>query len=244
MRRKRRKQSINWGLLIGVALVANIVAGVFASRLTSITRVRVTGVQDSDRSRVRAILQRIHSQPALQVNRHQTESELLSKSAIVRAEMTRNIFGRANLSLVYRRPIAAMSSSVGAALGRDGVIFQTDQDLSGLPRVTLHKKAQTVTMTLAGTWRTREVAGMADRLGELSMQHPVEIVVFESGGLCLNIGSKFRVELGSEEMLEEKLAFVLKQIADDPALVESGKTLNVVKLDRPAYRIGIEKREP
>ncbi|MBC8066001.1 MAG: hypothetical protein H7Y17_14300, partial [Chlorobia bacterium] len=83
--------AIAWGPVLGFLLTVNLIAGVFASRLTSVVKVQVDGAQINDQARVRAILQRIHSQPALMLNRHVTESMILEKSAVSRVEMTRNI---------------------------------------------------------------------------------------------------------------------------------------------------------
>jgi hypothetical protein len=243
MRRRRKKTSLNWTALLSLALVANLIAGIYASRITSVVKVTVEGAPEDDRARVRALLQYIHDQPALQVNRHGVESRVLEKSAVAKAEMTRNIFGRARLNLEYRRPVAGIKGSSGAALGRDGVIFQTSETLSHLPSVAIFEDAKLPALTVAGPWRPGEVAGLASALIELSQQQHVEIAALENGGLCLNIGSKFAVELGLSEQLDQKIDFLKKQIEDDPAVLTSNKTLVLVSLESPVYRIGIEKRK-
>jgi cell division septal protein FtsQ len=241
MRRRRKRRQIAWGPVLTILLVVNIVAGVFASKLTSIVKVRVEGAQLDDQSRIRALLQRIHDQPALKVNRFAVESNIAGKSAVSKVEMTRNIFGRALVTVEYRRPVAKIAGLSGAALARDGVIFQSSQDLTGLPTVVLSKDAKAPTIALAGSWRSGEVAGLAGALVDLSAQNPVEIITLENGGLCLNIGSKFAVELGLPERLDDKVEYFKKQIEDDPSLLMSGRTLILVSLERPSYRAGVEK---
>jgi hypothetical protein len=243
MRRKRKRNPINWAPILAIALFANIVAGIYASRITSVVKVAVEGAQEDDQARVRALMQYIHDQPALQVNRHATESRLLERSSVAKAELTRNIFGRARLSLEYRRPVASIKGSPGAALGRDGVIFQTSADLANLPSVDIFGDAKLPTLTIASPWRPGEVAGLASALIELSQLQHVEIDTLENGGLCLNIGSKFAVELGLSEQLDQKIDFLKKQIEDDPAVLASNKTLVLVSLETPVYRIGVEKRK-
>lgn len=243
MRRRRKRNAINWTPILALAFFANIIAGIYSSRITSVVKVTVEGAQDDDHGRVRALLQYLHDQPALRLNRHATESRVLERSAVAKAELTRNIFGRARLNLEYRRPVASVSGSPGAALGRDGVIFQTSEDMAGLPSVDIFEAAKLPALTIASPWRPGEVAGLASALIELSQQQHVEIAALENGGLCLNIGSKFAVELGLSEQLDQKIDFLKKQIEDDPAVLTSNKTLVLVSLEAPVYRIGIEKRK-
>ncbi len=243
MRRRRKRNPINWGPILTLLLIGNLVAGVFHSRITSIVKVRVEGAQPDDEHRVRALLQRIHSQPALQLNKRVTESALLERTAVSKVEMTRNIFGRARVSLSYRRPVAKIGGMAGMALSREGVLFQTSQDLSGLPILVLPEEALKPALTIAGPWRPSEVGGLASELANFSGRQVVEISVLANGGLCLNIGSKFAVELGLPEALDDKVDYLRRQIENDPALLVSGQTLNLVSLDRPALRMGIGKKK-
>lgn len=242
MRRRRKRNPINWGPILTILLISNVVAGVYASRMTSIVKVRVEGVQPDDQHRIRAILQRVHSQPALQLNRRITESRILERSAVLRTEMTRNIFGRARVTVSYRRPVARIAKMPGAALSREGVVFQTGEDLSKLPVLSPPDEGLKPSITIAGPWRPGEVAGLASELANFSGRQVVEIIVLSNGGLCLNIGSKFAVELGLPESLDEKVDYLRRQIENDPALLVSGQTLNVVSLEKPALRMGIERR--
>lgn len=242
MRRRRKRNPINWGPILTFLLIGNVIAGVYASRMTSIVKVRVEGAQPDDQARVRAILQRIHSQPALQLNRRITESAVLEKSAVFKTELTRNIFGRARLTVTYRRPVAKLAKLSGVALSREGVIFQTGEDLSGLPILSPPEEALKPSLTIAGPWRPGEVAGLASELANFSDRQVVEIIVLSNGGLCLNIGSKFAVELGLPESLDAKVDYLRRQIENDPALLVSGQTLNLVSLEKPALRMGIERR--
>lgn len=241
MRRRRKRIVINWKPVLTMLLIGNLFTGVFYSRMTSIVKVRVEGAQPDDQHRVRAILQRIHSQPALKLNRHVTESALLERSALVKAEMTRNIFGRARVQLAYRRPVARIAGMSGAALSRDGVIFQTSSDLSSLPIVRPPNEGLQPSLTVAGPWRPGEVAGLASELANFSDRQVVEISALNNGGLCLNIGSKFAVELGLPEQLDAKIDYLRNKVESDPALLVSGQTLNLVNLERPALRMGIER---
>ena len=243
MRRRRKRKAINWGPILTVLLIGNLLAGMFYSQITSIVKVRVEGSEPDDEHRVRALLQRFHSQPALQVNKRAVESALQNRAAVAKAELTRNIFGRARVHLTYRRPVAKVARMNGTALSRDGVLFQTNADLAGLPLLILPDEALNPSLTIAGPWRPAEVGGLASELANFSGPQVVEISVLANGGLCLNIGSKFAVELGLPESLDEKIDYLRRQLENDPALLVSGQTLNLVSLDRPALRMGIEKKK-
>ena len=128
------------------------------------------------------------------------------------------------------------------AMSRDGVVFQTGRDLSGLPALQLPESSLSPAITLTGHCRFREAAGLASDIADLAEVESVQIEPTEDGGLCLNIGSKFAVDLGLPEQLDAKVAYLRKQIEDDPALLASGKTLNLVSLERPSYRDGVIKK--
>jgi hypothetical protein len=241
MSKRRRRRTLAWEPILGILFAVNLATGLYASRLTSMIKVRVEGAKTGDQPRIRAILERIHSQPALRLNKRETESRILEKSEVARVEMTRNIFGRARVVVSYKRPFGRLSGMSGIALARDGSLFQTDTELEGLPRIHVAKNAIAPMTGIIGPWRAREVGGLAAEMVDVAADQPVEIDVLEDGGLCLNIGSKFAVELGLPDHLDDKVAFVRKQIEDDPSLLTSGRTLNVVSLDRPAYRSEMRK---
>ena len=240
-RRNRIRRQPNWKAIFGLLLVLNLILGIFYSRLTAISRVRVEGAQPGDQKRIAALLTKIHDQPALQVNRRAVETWLMQKSAVNKAEMTRNIFGRALVSLEYRRAVAVIDRAGGAALSRDGSIFQSAGPFDGLPTVNVTPELLYPSMTIAGIWRVRDVARLAAELADLEKLQHLTIYVMSNGGLCLNIGSKFAVQLGPPEQLDKKIDFLRRQLDQDPELVVSGKTLVLVRLDRPVFRTGVDK---
>lgn len=238
MRSRRKRRPIAWEPLLWVLLAFNIFAGLYASRLTSMILIRVEGAQPDDRARIKAILERVHSQPALQLNKHETESRILAKSAVREVEMTRNIFGRARVKVTYNRPVAAIANMPGTALSEQGNVFQTSEDLTLLPKVWMPSSARMPIVSLLGSWESRETARLAIQSVDLPGSRELEIIASEDGGLCLNIGSKFSVELGLPEKLEDKLAAVRNMIEDSPDVLNSGQTLNLVSLDLPSIRKG------
>ena len=243
-RRSRNRGRVNWTPLLSLLLVGNVIAGIYKSPITAISKVKVEGAEEGDQKRIEAMLVRVHDQPALQVNRRLVETWLMDRSAVAKSELTRNIFGRATVTLEYRRPVASIAGLKGAALGRDGALFQTDQDLSNLPSLNIAKESIKPTLTLAGLWHSGEVAGLSSAVGDLASANPLRITVQEDGGLCLNIGSKFAVQLGLPDQLDDKIDFLRKQLDQDPELLVSGKTLNLVRLDRPVYRQGVANSLP
>lgn len=241
MRRRRNRRPIIWTPLLWTALIVNVIAALFYSRLTSIILVRVEGVAPDDRVRVQALLQRVHDQPALNLNRYAVESWMQERSAVANADLSRNIFGRARLRLTYRRPVAAVRGLNHAYLSREGVIFQTEGISGELPIVKLPPEAEQPILTIAGAWRAAEVGALCAAINDLGQGQRVEIAPSETGGLCLNIGSKFAVQLGLPDQLDAKVDYLRKQIEDDPSLIQSGRTLNLVSIERPSYKQGVDR---
>ena len=242
MARKRSRRGIAWDTVLGVLFAANIFAGLYASRLTSLIKIRVEGALPEDQTRIKGILERTHSKPALQLDRLATESAILAKSEVATAEMTRNIFGRARVAVTYRQPVAATTGRKGMAMSRDGVVFQTLQPLNGLPKVLLPEFAMSPVVGVVGPWRYREIAHLASLVKPVNDRAIVEIEATKDGGLCLNIGSKFAVELGLPEALDAKVEYLSKQIENDPAILTKGQTLILISLDKASYRVGVGRK--
>ncbi|MBN9502494.1 MAG: hypothetical protein BGO01_13845 [Armatimonadetes bacterium 55-13] len=243
-RRRRKRRPLAYGPIFATLLVVNIVMGIRYSRLTSITKVRVIGAAKGDEHRIKAILARYHDIPALQINANALMTTLNSRSAVNRVDVTRNIFGRAVVSMDYRMPVAKVVGMSGAAIARDGSIFQTiDAVPSDLPSVSLPVDAQKPIMTLVGPWRSGEIGGLAAEVRKIVPDEEKTLTADENGGLCLNIGSKFAVRFGLPKRLDEKMDYLVRQLDQDPGLIASGKTLVLVNLDRPSYAQGVAKRE-
>lgn len=242
-RRRRNRPPIAWGPIFFVLLLGNIVAGIGWSKLTSVGKIRVVGTAPVDEPRIREILERCEDIPALKLDPRRVETLLARKSSVQKAEMTRNIFGRAVVNLEYRVPVAKIQGTGGAVLSSDGVVFQALQPLTGLPQVALSAEAKVPVLTVAGPWRSGDVATLATEIREIAAGQDKTITALENGGLCLNIGSKFAVQLGLPERLGEKIDYVRRKLEEDPGLVASGKTLNLVSLDRPSYALGVAKKE-
>jgi hypothetical protein len=238
MARRRKRPQFAWERALGVLLVVNLVTGLYASRLTSLIKIRVEGALPQDKPRIKAILERTHSKPALQLDRQTTESAIMEKSEVESAEMTRNIFGRARVVVRYRDPVAKIVGSK-MAISEGGAVFQTDKDLDDLPTFAMPSFAMKPIAGIVGPWQFRSVGALAKGIRGIGGPETVQIQITEDGGLCLNIGSKFAVDLGLPERLDAKVDFLKKRIEDHPEILTSGKTLVLVSLDRPSEREGV-----
>ena len=128
-----------------------------------------------------------------------------------------------------------------AFISREGVIFQVEQRWEGLPILHLPPEANKAIITFCGAWRAGELGALCTELVTITDAERLEIAPSEVGGLCLNIGSKFAVQLGLPDKLDEKVDYLRKQLEDDPSLLESGRTLNLVSIDRPSYKEGVDR---
>jgi len=203
----------------------------------------VVGALPEDQARIQEILQRCENVPALRLDPRRVETLLAQRGCVQRAQVTRNIFGRAVVNMEYRTPVAKILGGNGAALAADGAVFQAIQPLGDLPKVALSAEANVPVLTIAGPWRSGDVAQLATEINEIAIGQDKTITALENGGLCLNIGSKFAVQLGLPERLGEKIDYVRRKLEEDPGLIASGKTLNLVSLDRPSYALGVAKKE-
>jgi len=224
-------------------LIANVYAGIKWSRLTAITKVRVVGALPEDQQRISDELGAFANIPALQVNPRKVETQLYGRSAVEKVSVSRNVFGRAVVELEYRTPVAQIGGTGGAALSEDGVVFQAIQPLKELPIVELPPEAIVPVLTVAGPWQSGDVGNLAAQVNQIGGTESKTITASENGGLCLNIGSKFAVQLGLPDRLGEKIDYLRRKLDEDPGLLTSGKTLILVSLDRPTFGQGVVKKE-
>lgn len=243
MARRRKRRPLNLPPILAILLIANVGAGVAYSRLTSVVKVRVVGAAEADRERIEGILGDLKDKPALSINPRAVETRLSERSAVAKAEMTRNVFGRAVVTVEYRRAVAKIVGRPGVGMSRDGVVFQTIEPLGDLPSVVLPEEANRPVLALTGTWRSGEVGALAAETQDIAEGEEKTFIPDANGGLCLNIGSKFAVQLGLPTRLDEKIEYLRRKLEEDPGLLASSKTLILVSLDRPTYAQGVANKQ-
>jgi cell division septal protein FtsQ len=242
MPRKRKRRRLNWGPILIVLLLGNITAGVFFSKLTSVVRVQVRGVPSWDRPRVEAILLAAKDTPAMVLNPHRVESEVQALPEAEVARLSRNVFGRANLAVQYREPVARVQAKRLVGLTYEGVLYPAHSLPPGLPIVRPPKESALPLIGFVGSWNPGEVAQVCDQTRDLALNRTVIVSVDSQGGVCLNIGSGGAVQLGQPTELEAKLSLVRRKLQEDPSFLERLEYLDVKAPDRPQQKLKDQAR--
>jgi hypothetical protein len=241
MARKRKRTRIRPAPILALLLVANVAAGLFFSPITGLSKVRVVGVLPQDRERVSLLLGDLEGLPALRVDPWVVESRVAAHPEVRFADMRRNIFGRGLLTVTYRRPVASIGGSPGAALGSDGVVFRTSRSLDGLPEVVPPPEAERPGAVLAGVWPPAQIADFCQKLPKDGVGLSRKVVVDSRGALYLDIGGERRIQFGPADKLDEKLAAWRRFVADNPTLYPQVAELNVTAPSRAAYVLKTEE---
>src|SRR5580693_6242422 len=111
MRKKRKRISLKPAPCLWVLLGANLVLGLCFSKITSVAHARLEGVLPSDKGRIEGILAQIQDVPCLRIDARHIESLVMSNPEVDRAELSRNIFGNALLTVTYRTPTAKLDGN-------------------------------------------------------------------------------------------------------------------------------------
>lgn len=233
--------NLNWSAILWVLLVGNIGAGLWLSPLTALRKVRVVGALPVDQERIRRILERQRGIPFARVSVPAVESWTLERPDTRTVSLSGNILGSGLLTVRYRRAVARFEGTKSLALSVDGVIYPTDQDLSGLPSIVLPQKGLPLSACLVGTWPATQIAKLAiEAPGAMQASmgtQNLQIKFIESGDLCLNEGSG-TVRLGSAENLDKKLSVLQERLARNPQELDQVEQLVLVSPNHPAKILG------
>lgn len=236
-RRRKRRWKPNWGPILGVALVANILAGLWFSPITSIRKLRIVGAPSWDRPRLQSEAAKLRDLASLPLNPRDLETRVLAHPSVANADFRRSIFGSARLELVYRQPIATFEGTSGQCLDREGVLFRHGgRAAETWPSIKLHASALRPAMTITGAWPAAKVASLITALPAAVPSNGLVIEVDSEGAVCLNIKQAARIDLGSVDRLAEKFRALEGLLAESPDLLQEVEELNLVEPTRPAVR--------
>jgi hypothetical protein len=241
MRRKRKRRSKLGRLKPAPTLVllvaVNVALGLEYSPVTTMTKVSVYGAAPFDRPRLEKLLQDdLKDLPCVKVNPRIIEGDALQAPEALDSDFQRNLFGRAELKVKYRVPVARMAGFSECFLDTTGVVYpsrmQPPGDLPTLvvPNEFVHPVAMTV-----NPWPSTEIAEFCQRLPKQIDRKSCEIRLLPRGELCLNIGQAERIVFGSATELEEKMARLESLFAQNPSFLWN-QELNLTSPSRPALR--------
>ncbi|MFN3683796.1 MAG: cell division protein FtsQ/DivIB [Fimbriimonadaceae bacterium] len=232
--RRKRRSSVRARPLLGWLLALNLAAGVACSPAMAARRVRVIGAKTVDQARMRGVLKGLEGVPYFLVNEPELESRLAAAPHLDSVSVSRNLFGRAVVRVVPRRPVARIASQRSLALDPQGVAFLHPGPVRGVPTVFLPGQAFRPWLSACAPFETRSLAWVCERASAIPSLDLGSVVLTYQGAVSLRDRSGATVVLGPAERLEEKLERLESILAERPSLFESVRVLNLTAPSRPA----------
>ena len=235
-RRKRIKRRLKWGPILWPLAVANIIAGIIFSPVTAAAHVRVVGAMPSDYPRIEQDLQWLRDQPCVLVNNYSVEEQILKRSDIESATLSRNIFGRGQLQVRYYQPVAKVAGTSNVVLTEAGFLCETPDVPENIPLLQLFDGCAHPALGISTSWEPQKVADVCFRAAQLGIVNNLSISVSVGGVVCLNSGVTGRVVLGSPDELDEKFEMLRTVLSQQPDLLAQGQELVLIAPNKPVTR--------
>ncbi len=226
-----RSKAVEWMVFWIVTFLATLVAALFASPLTNLTTVRVSGAAAHDQSRIRAVMEGVRQTPALAIDVGDIESRLLSpevRSASVRT----NVFGRARLKLEYRKPVALVAE--GVAVDEIGTTFPIGARFP--PNLHISRKVEdsNTILTISDPSPIRRLARLAKKLQVFMPKLTGTLEIDDKEGLFLSTDGLV-VEFGDTSRLDRKVQVLADLFREDPQRAAKGGRIILVDPDNAVH---------
>jgi len=235
MRKRRARRRLNWGPVLWLFFVVNVAAGLTWSRATSAQVVRVYGALPYDEARISQQAQFLKDVPCLRVDKARIEEKVGFAPEVRTVELRRNVFGRAELRVQYREPVARLAGSTTAYLSDEGVLFTQSVERTDLPSLKLDGELD-ANLAYASPWPLGRLVQVAKEATLRESLQNAEIQVFRSGAVCLNLQTATRIQLGPLEAIGEKFKAYDELLQSNPNLLKDASELILVAPSRPAFK--------
>lgn len=206
-RKRKKRRSIAWERLLAVLALGNIGVGLLFSPATAATKVVISGGDATDSRFLFTACQSLKGTPCLRVDPFLLEDRILTNQKIKKADLSRNLFGRARLNLTYRTPVALVAGSKQVLLADDGRLV----DWGGAAKVdsfpvvvNLPAEALRAQVGVSGSWDSRSVARVCVLARTTGKDQHTEVMVESTGKVSLNLPGGYRAVLGFPDDLDEK----------------------------------------
>jgi hypothetical protein len=188
----------------------------------------VEGADELDRNRITGILQCLRDVPAMRVNAYDIESRILRLPEARSAELARNVFRRAVLSVSYNVPVAGVLGNPSVALSTEGILYHAARLPAGLPHIKIPASASAPHLALCLGWDGRSLAYVCEKAHGIEDMENATVEVDSRGALCLNSGIGARIVLGPAERLDEKLEKLAEILHERPGILRQVTELNLI----------------
>lgn len=229
-----RRRRLNWGPVLILLTLLNIGFGLAYSPVTSASKVRVVGAYASDRERIKEAVQHIRQKPAFRGGGEVMIEQIYRRPDVRSVTFGQNLFRRGLVTVRYFAPVAKLPDLSKTVLTSQGVICQTQEPIDQLPPLRF-SGASIPTATMLERFESRKIADVCARAITLRITN-LEIVVLESGGVCLNSGTTGRVILGPPDDLDDKFEKLDEVIRSQPTLLNDRKELVLIVPSKPMVR--------
>lgn len=221
-------------MILSLAIIANTAAGLLRSPLTSMTYVTVTGGEGFDKARVERLLKAREGQAYAGINPREIETELQADPDVYEASFRGNIFGRGQVKLRYRRPVAGIVAGQGLALGADGTLFKTRQIKEVPVTIILPPQGFKPNISVANLWYPQSVAQMCEGMPPKLVERNIQVSFDPIVGLCLNIRGGCKIIMGDCDDQERKFEALKRLMVKYDGLLDRASTINLISPAWPA----------
>lgn len=236
MARKRKRRRLRAAPILWLLLIANVAIALSFSPATAATDIRVKGAEASDQQRIAKDVSWLKGRPWLSVNNASVEETLMMRPDVERAQVSRNPFGHAEVTMSYYRPVAIVDGGKNLVLTDGGFLCTVPNPNPNLPVLYLFPEASSPALGLSTLWEPTLVAQVCERAASEGIVKNLSITVTMSGSVCLNSGVTGRVIFGAPDDLDEKFSVMKKILTAEPNLLDNRQELVLVAPSKPVTR--------
>lgn len=230
-------------VLWGLALV-NLAIGLGLSEATALRSVTVKGVGADEIKGIEKRLAPWAKIPWSRQNVATMETAILGDNRLASAQVTTNIFGRGEVSVVRRNPVGRLETKIeegsvptsGYYLDESGFVFRDGwaEQFAGAS-VRLPDGAKNLHLAVMPIWPMRAVGVVCAKSQVLWPEQALTVVLDERSVLSLELVNGPRIILGTESDLDEKFLVLERAFRDEMEKMKRTKVINVSAPDRPVF---------
>lgn len=245
--KRKSKITIGWNGFLWILALLNLAAGLIFSPVTGLHHASVRGVEsDAELKALEKRLEPWATTPWIRQSRPAMSTAILADNRIASATVTSNIFGRGEIILVHRYPVAQIVPSSSSDpkkvpdsaiyLDSTGVLFRDSlsNGFSG-PELVVPDAARLPQIGLVRTWPLNTVAIASVKGQGLLQELQFKVVLDERSVLSLQVVDGPQIILGPESDLDEKFAVLERVFKSEKDKIMAYKLINVSAPDRPVY---------
>lgn len=237
-RRKRVSRPVDWTVWLWVLVGANWVGGLYLSPITAPIKVSLLNVRSSDQEYFQKVLDEYRETPMVRLNRAEIESKLLKVDALKSVSFDPNVFGRATVTAIYRKPVARISNAGAVLIDQDGEVYMggVEEATLRLPVVTVPASNLDPSGCLTGQWPRRGVTQTVELMKKGLPQLDYSLEIDGKSILSLQVTDGPTVVFGTAEKLDEKVKKLAEIYANPGVKLNKGSVVNLVAPDFPTIK--------